>query len=307
MSIHILDLHFLGIPEAIAAFLIKTETGAILVESGPHSTFPALEQALAPHGVALTDIQAVLLTHIHFDHAGAAWALAEKGAPIYVHPKGAPHLASPEKLYHSASLIYGDQMETLWGKMLPIAPEKLVVPEHGQTFTLAGLPCTAWYTPGHASHHIAWQVGDVLFAGDTAGVRIGKGPVVPPCPPPDIDVEAWLSSIALMENLPVSAIYLTHYGLAPFTEGKRAALHFSELADQLRANAAWIKPFFEQGVPQETVVPQFKEFTDAFLSKFNLTDSEKQRYEAANPAFMSVAGLYRYWKKRSDHLSTPTK
>ena len=111
---YLLDLHFKGLPETIAAFLIETEAGPVLVETGPHSTFPALREGLARHGYAPSDVRAVFLTQIHLDHAGAAWALAEAGADIYVHPLGARHLLQPDRLMESARRIYGEEMDRLW-------------------------------------------------------------------------------------------------------------------------------------------------------------------------------------------------
>ena len=174
MKIHILDLGFMGHEQAIAAFVVEGSDGLALVETGPASTLPCLEAALAQYGWQLHDIQHVFLSHIHFDHAGAAWALAEKGATVYVHPKGLPHLAAPEKLYNSARMIYGDSMERLWGPMHPIPESQLYAPEHGQVIEAAGLHFTAWYTPGHAVHHIAWQASPpapLHFGEGRSGVR----------------------------------------------------------------------------------------------------------------------------------------
>ena len=292
MKIHILDLGFMGHEQAIAAFVVEGSDGLALVETGPASTLPCLEAALAQYGWQLHDIQHVFLSHIHFDHAGAAWALAEKGAMIYVHPKGLPHLAAPEKLYNSARMIYGDDMERLWGPMHPIPESQLYAPEHGEVIEAAGLRFTAWYTPGHAVHHIAWQGGEALFAGDVAGVRIGDGPVVPPCPPPDIHVEDWLASIQLMRDLSVEQIYLTHFGLVA---DKRQ--HLKELKIRLLASAEWMRPYAEANTPVEEVVPKFKAFALAELAAAGVDEEGLQRYDLANPAFMSVAGLMRYWKK----------
>ena len=173
MKIHILDLGFLNIEHAIAAFVIEGPEGLALVETGPASTLPHLEATLAEKGLQIADFQHVFLSHIHFDHAGAAWAFAEKGARIYVHPKGLPHLAAPEKLYNSARMIYKEHMDTLWGPMHPVEDSRLYAPGHGECIETCGLRFTAWYTPGHAVHHIAWEVSDgaeaVLFTGDVAG------------------------------------------------------------------------------------------------------------------------------------------
>lgn len=298
MTIHTLDLDFLGLEHAVAAFAIEGPGGLALIETGPASTLPHLEAALKVNGWQLADFQQVFLTHIHFDHAGAAWALAEKGATIYVHPKGLPHLAAPERLYNSARMIYGDDMDRLWGPMHPIPASQLYAPEHGEAIEAAGLSFTAWYTPGHAVHHIAWQVDDiknndsVLFTGDVAGVKIGDGPVVPPCPPPDIHVEDWQDSLQLIRELPVERLFLTHFG-----EIFEKTAHLDELETRLLANANWIKDFVVKKISAEDVVPKFKEYVNNELVAAGVNPADLRRYEAANPAYMSVNGLMRYWVK----------
>ena len=253
------------------------------------------------NGLKINEIKHVFLSHIHFDHAGAAWAFAEAGAKIYVHPKGLPHLAAPEKLYNSAQMIYGDAMEKLWGKMQPIAAENLHAPAHGEQIEAAGLIFTAWNTPGHAVHHIAWQVENprsgrrVLFTGDVAGVKIGlHGPVVPPCPPPDIHIEDWLASLELMRNLPVETMFLTHFGKVL---DKNA--HLDALAERLRKWADWMKPHAEAGTPPAEIVPIFKKMVLEELKSAGVGAMRLKKYNAANPAEMSVAGLIRYWKKKT--------
>ena len=296
MKIHTLDLGFLNLENAIAVFVVEGPQGLALVEAGPASTLPHLETALRQNGWQLDDFQHVFLSHIHFDHAGAAWAFAEKGARIYVHPKGLPHLAAPEKLYNSARQIYGDQMDVLWGEMRPIPEHLLTAPEHGSVTDACGLQFTAWYTPGHAVHHIAWEVADgaekVLFTGDVAGVKIGSGPVMPPCPPPDIHVEDWQASIRLMRELPVETLYLTHFG--KITD---KGTHLSQLEGRLLSWAEWMRPYAEQSADPASLVPDFQTFVQKQLLDAGVAQADLNRYEAANPAFMSVAGLMRYWKK----------
>src|SRR5690554_5577927 len=198
-KINIIDLNFLEEKQTIAAFLVESEGGPVLVETGPESTWPQLESGINRLGYQISDIHHVLLSHIHFDHAGAAWKMAAAGARVYVHPLGLPHLASPERLWQSAAKIYGDDMDRLWGEMRPIPTNRLQEVQHGEKLELEGLDFKALHTPGHAIHHIAWQLGEVLFTGDVAGVKINKGPVVPPCPPPDINIEAWKESIAMLK------------------------------------------------------------------------------------------------------------
>lgn len=298
MTIHTLDLEFQHLDHTIAVFVIEGPSGLVLVETGPYSTFPRLEAALAAKGWKPADFRHVLLSHIHFDHAGAAWAFAREGATIYVHPKGLPHLAAPEKLYNSARMIYGDAMDTLWGAMEPIPEVRMHAPAHGETVEAAGLRCTAWHTPGHAVHHIAWEVSEagqsaVVFTGDVAGVRIDAQYVAPPCPPPDINVEDWQTSIQLLRDLPAPTLYLTHFG-----EIMSKQAHLDELKARLLAWAAWMKPYAENQTPAAEIVPAFEAYVRADLMASGIPPEGLARYEAANPAFMSVAGLLRYWKKK---------
>src|SRR5690606_24270805 len=199
--IHIIDLDFLNENQTIAAFLIVSKVGPILVETGPESTWMQLEEGINKLGYQVEDIKHVLLSHIHFDHAGAAWKLADAGAAIYVHPLGLPHLASPERLWNSAAQIYGEDMNRLWGKMKPIPEGQLIEARHGENLIVGEIEFTALHTPGHAIHHIAWQLGEVVFTGDVAGVKIDKGPVVPPCPPPDSHLENWKTSITVLRQI----------------------------------------------------------------------------------------------------------
>src|SRR5690554_3502763 len=145
-DIQIIDLNFLNLSDAIASFLIPSDDGLILIESGPETTFSTLKNSIAKAGYQPEDVKHVLLTHIHFDHAGAAWKFAEQGAKIYVHPIGLPHLQNPERLWNSAKQIYGDSMERLWGEMKPI-DEKLLIPaDDGDRLSIGDLEFNVHYT-----------------------------------------------------------------------------------------------------------------------------------------------------------------
>ncbi|MEM1137921.1 MAG: MBL fold metallo-hydrolase [Bacteroidota bacterium] len=292
--IHTLDLNFQQIEEVIAAFLIETSEGLVLVESGPHTTYKNLENEIIKVGCKVDDIKHVLLTHIHLDHAGAAWALAEKGAEVHVHPVGYPHLANPTKLITSAKRIYLDDMERLWGEIHSIPENKLHAVVDNTKLEIGGKQFIAHYTPGHAIHHIAWQLDNVLFTGDVAGVKIGNSIVVPPCPPPDIHIEDWQHSISKIRAMKVDTLYLTHFGLV--TDKLK---HLAQLEEMLLSWAFWIKPYFEREEHIQDVIPKFQDFVKDQLSSFGLDEIGIKKYEAANPSFMSVAGLMRYWKKNN--------
>jgi glyoxylase-like metal-dependent hydrolase (beta-lactamase superfamily II) len=138
--------------------------------------------------------------------------------------------------------------------------------------------------------------GPVVFTGDVGGVRIGPGnPVVPPCPPPDIQVEDWLQSIQLLRELPAEQLFLTHYGLV---EDKTA--HLDALEAVLKDWAEWMRPHAVTGTAPATIVPQFEEYVRGQLQQSGVEAAVLESYEKATPAFMSVAGLLRYWKKKGN-------
>lgn len=294
----ILDLRFQHNSDTIAAFLLRSSEGPVLVETGPSSTWDALCLGLRRHGYAPQDVRHVFLTHIHLDHAGAAWQFARHGADIHLHPLGRPHLEQPEKLLESARRIYRDQMEPLWGALQPIPGERLKATGHMEEVRVGDLSLRALHTPGHAVHHIAWQLGRSLFTGDAAGICIpGNNLVQPPCPPPDIDLEAWCRSIGMMRQGGFDKLYLTHYG-----EVRTVQAHLDQLERRLLSWAGWMKPCYDRGDDPDAVVPLFQEHVKGELAAAGVSLADMVRYEYANPAWMSVAGLMRYWKKKEQRL-----
>ncbi|RDI95161.1 MBL fold metallo-hydrolase [Meiothermus sp. QL-1] len=290
--IHILDLQDRA-PQVIAAFLLETEEGPVLFETGPESRFSTLLDGLNGLGYAASDVRHVFVTHIHLDHAGAAWRMAERGATIYVHPRGAPHLVDPSRLWTSAQRIYGEQMETLWGQMGTVPEKQVRALEDGEVVRLGGVEVRAVETPGHASHHHAYLIGrEALIAGDIAGVRIGRGLALPPCPPPEVHLEGWLQSLAKLRALGPRRLYLTHFGLFEDVEA-----HLEGLGHRLRTWADWVKERLKAGQPREEMVAEFEAWVMEELRKAGLSPEEMGVYELANPARMSVDGLVRYWNK----------
>ena len=291
--IDIIDLQFQEHGGTIAAFLVPTAAGPVLVEPGPATTWNALKEGVRRAGYAITEVEHVFLTHIHLDHAGAAWRLAEHGATVHVHPAGAGHLADPSALWKSAQRLFQDTMGRLWGEMRAIASSRIHSCEDGETVEIGGRQFVALHTPGHARHHIAWQLGaDTVFAGDAAGVSLRGGPVVPTCPPPDIDLDAWRCSIDRLRKLQSSHIYLTHFGLVRDT-----AVHLSELEKVLRDWSQWMGAHLD-GTPIAELIPRFESFVRAGYRAWGLNESEIADYELASPSFMSVPGLARYLNKR---------
>ena len=291
MKIHTIDLEFQGVLKVIAAFLIPHRDGVVLIESGPQTCWEALKRGLAKHGYAPCDVTDVLLTHVHFDHAGAAWSLAKAGAKVHVHPKGIRHLADPTRLWNSAARIYGDEgMKILWGAMEPIEDAKLQVAEDGLSVAIGGFEFVAHHSPGHAKHHIAWQCGEALFTGDVGGVCINGGPMEPPCPPPDIDADAWHDSILKLSAIKeVTRLFLTHFGEQPGNTTE----HWNILRNRLDTWIAFIESKAELEVSALTDV-----FSDFVTVERKKHEGAEGCYAFANPAEMSVAGIRRWLSKR---------
>lgn len=293
-KVDVIDLNFLGQQSGIAAFVISSNEGPILVETGPHSTLPILEAGLNDLGYEVKDVKHVFITHIHLDHAGAAWCFAEHGAKVYLHPFGVRHMHQPEKLLISAKRIYKEAMDTLWGTLKPIPRGQLQSMEHGTSVLVGEHTFTAWHSPGHAKHHIAWQVGQILFTGDVAGVCINHGPVIPPCPPPDIDIEAWFNSLDIIESIEeVSTYFLTHFGKITDTRS-----HVNKLRKGIEAYAGFTKTLYDEHKSNDDLLPSFQSFVQNYLTTHGLPAKDAMAYEAANPSNMSLDGLMRYWKTK---------
>jgi glyoxylase-like metal-dependent hydrolase (beta-lactamase superfamily II) len=291
--IHVLDTQHLGRPGIIAATLLETEDGPVLFDTGPESTFQKVENELRKIGFPPSNVRHVFLSHIHFDHAGAAWRFAELGATIYVHPRGAPHLIDPAKLVASATRLYGDQMERLWGKFSAIAPERVRVLEDNDVVRVARFAIRAVATPGHASHHHVYHWDNIVFGGDVAGVRLGGGPPVPPFVPPELDIEAWLESIAKIRALNPAQLYLPHFGLV---EGDIPA-HLDALEERVVRLSIWFRDRLRAGDDEEKMKPAFADYLATELRAFGANTSELADYEHADPSFMAVSAAIRYWRK----------
>lgn len=293
-TIRFVDGLHLGRPKVIGTGVVGDEQLA-LVDCGPESVFDHTVAGLRGQGLRPENVTHVFVTHIHFDHAGAAWRWAEEyGATICVHPKGAPHLADPTKLLASATKIFGDQMGRLWGDMRPVRADRLRVMNDNETIAAGGTVFTALDTPGHAQHHHAWWLERerTLFAGDVMGVIIDGGPCLPPCPPPDINIEQWLLSLQRLMRLHAARVFLTHFG-----EIDDPVKRLNELAERLMDWAEWVAEELKIGLPEEKIVPLFEQRVRAELKMAGLGDESLDTYEQADPAAMSVAGLARYWRK----------
>lgn len=288
-----LDLNFQNKTQAIASYLIRHDAGAVLIESGPGSTLSSLEAGLAKEGLSPRHITHVLLTHIHLDHAGAAGWLSRQGAQIFVHPNGAAHMLNPEKLIASATRIYGDRMNQLWGEFLPVAENQLTVPNDAQAIHIGNLEFIPINTPGHAEHHYSYLFEDLCFSGDVGGVRIPGYPYMrAPMPPPELHFGRWRESISRLRSLKFRRIAPTHFGI--FDDADWQLTHLQKILD---ATEKWLEEIMPADPPVDELRAKFEDWMNAQSRAENLSDDVIRAYDLANPLGMSADGLMRYWKK----------
>jgi glyoxylase-like metal-dependent hydrolase (beta-lactamase superfamily II) len=277
----------------MASYLIRHSTGAVLIESGPGSTVPALASGLAGHGLTPRDVTHALLTHIHLDHAGAAGWLARHGTQIIVHPIGAPHLANPEKLLASAKRIYGAQMERLWGEFLPVPKTQLYAPQDGEEMDIGSLRFVALFMPGHAEHHNVYCFEDVGFTGDVGGVRMqGYRYLRAPMPPPELHFAKWRASIARMRAQKFLRIAPTHFGFFGDVNW-----HWGALEHSLDGAEKWLEGQMKSEPSLEELRASFNRWMADDASQAGLDAETLQAFMLSNPTGMSADGLLRYWQK----------
>ncbi len=303
LKIHVLDTRQLGHPGIIAATALEINDGIALFDSGPESTFDNVAVDLGKIGFAPEDVRHVFVSHIHFDHAGAAWRFAELGSTIYVHPRGAPHLIDPGKLIESATRIFGDEMDRLWGKIAPVPAECVKILEDNDTVHIAPFEIRAIATPGHASHHHVYHWEDVVFGGDIAGVRIGNGPPIPPFVPPELHVESWRDSIRKIRALNAAHLYLPHFGKIPGSIND----HLDAVDERVIRWSEWFRQRIRDGDDEAKLGSTFAKLEHSELRAAGASESDVQGYEAADPSYMAVAASIRYWRKyHPDAISQPS-
>jgi glyoxylase-like metal-dependent hydrolase (beta-lactamase superfamily II) len=297
-TITTLDVNWTGRPRSIAAALLESNGHRGIIDPGPESTLATLREQLRARGVSVADLDAILLTHIHLDHAGATGTLVRENPrlAVYVHKNGAPHVVDPYKLLASAGRLWGDDLAVLFGNTLPVPQENLRILEGGETLALGARKLEVAYTPGHASHHVSYFDDDagVAFIGDTAGVRVENGPfTLPATPPPDIDLELWDSSFATILARRPARLFLTHYGFS-----NDPAAHIAEFRERLHRWAAVTEEVLRTS-------PDDAAAMSAFIAKFRAEmDRELGPAEAEHHAFtaglnLSFLGLARYLRKKA--------
>ena len=293
-----LDLEYRQHRGVISAFLAATgHDGFVLLESGPASTLDALQRGIEGAGFELHQLRAVLLTHVHLDHAAAAGTLARRtGCEVWVHPDGAHHMADPEdKLLPSARRLYGEMLVPLFGVMEGVPNDCLRIVEDGAPVNLGGLEATGWFTPGHARHHVVWQVGGDVITGDVGGVRLpGSDHVLPPMPPPDIDVEAWLRSLDLVRGLAPERLLVTHFGAWDDPE-----LHLDQLEQRLVRWTEITDGVVAEGSDGTELARRLKTLDDAEMDASGVDEDLRQSYRLLCPMKENSSGLLRYVAKRA--------
>jgi glyoxylase-like metal-dependent hydrolase (beta-lactamase superfamily II) len=291
------DLNFRGLPGIIATGVLHGSEGAALIDPGPSTTLPVLRGELERSGIAPSDVRAILLTHIHLDHAGAAGRLAVlcPHAEVIVHERGAPHLVDPSKLIASATRLYGGEMETLWGEILPVRAGRIRPLGGRDRLRIVGHDIEAAYTPGHASHHVSYflPAARLAFVGDVAGICRPSGRlVIPPTPPPDIDLEAWRASTSRILAWEPETLFLTHFG--PQASPR---VHFQELWRQLDDWSARVRASLSRPGSDEDRAARFQDEIANEIARVANRD-EASSYAKAGRFDYSWAGLARYWRKR---------
>jgi glyoxylase-like metal-dependent hydrolase (beta-lactamase superfamily II) len=298
-GVSFIDLNFLTVRGVIATAVLHGPGGIALIDPGPASTLSFLRSGLERAGMSIADVRAILLTHIHLDHAGATGTLVRENPAlrVVVHEQGAPHMVNPEKLIASASRLWPGEMDRLWGEFLPVAADRLDVVKGGERIAAGGRELEIQYTPGHASHHVSYFGADtgIAFVGDTAGIRLQAGGfVLPPTPPPDIDLERWRESLTRIAAWRPSTLFVTHFGAYSPVDA-----HLTEMADHLALTAGLVKASLaREGTDEEREAW----FTDEVRRELRrrMNGAEAQAYEIAGRFDLSWRGLARYWRKRGN-------
>jgi glyoxylase-like metal-dependent hydrolase (beta-lactamase superfamily II) len=291
-----IDLQFLERSNVIASVVARGAAGVAIIDPGPTSCLSRLELGLQSQGIRWDDVRHILLTHIHLDHAGAAGTIvrAHPHIKVLVHERGARHMIDPARLLESATRLYGDQMDRLWGEFAPVPRSQVVVLAGGEKVEAGGRVFDIAYTPGHALHHVSFfdASSGVAFVGDVAGVCALEGYVLPPTQPPDIDIEAWHESVDRILAWSPDTIFLTHFGPV-----RRVRPHLAELLDNLQFISTEVRQSLDESGTDEEKSVRFSEWLRQELRR-QMTDAQVDAYVVAAGFKSQWHGLARYWRKR---------
>jgi glyoxylase-like metal-dependent hydrolase (beta-lactamase superfamily II) len=214
--LHIIDLRPTGLESFIASYVLKGEKATAIIETGPTCSIPNLLLGLEEIGVGNEDVDYIMVSHIHIDHAGGSGTLMKHlpNAELVVHPRGAPHMIKPEKLWEQSKLVLG-KVAIAYQEIEPVPENRVITPSDGATFDLGGqVQVKVLETLGHASHHLAFFDTDSkgIFQGDAAGIYFPKLDATIPTAPAPFNLEMTLASIHKMAEFQPRRLYYTHYG-----------------------------------------------------------------------------------------------
>jgi glyoxylase-like metal-dependent hydrolase (beta-lactamase superfamily II) len=311
------DVRYHDHERLIATAVLDSDAGPVLVDPGPTASIDGLEAGLARDGYGWGDVHALLLTHIHLDHAGATGTIAARVAEaggrveVYVHERGAPHLVRPERLLRSARRIYGDDMDRLWGAFEAV-PEASIHPlQGGEALEVGGRALRVAYTPGHAQHHVSYLDAEsgTALVGDVAGMRVaGADVILPVAPPPDVDLPAWRESLRQVRAWAPDRLLLTHFGAHADVDA-----HLDRMRERLEATAEAVRASLRKGgdggngaAGRADADPADDERAAAFAEeelehvRAHVEDEiTRSAYERFGQPRASWHGLARYWRTRS--------
>lgn len=297
-STTVLDLNWMGRPHSIGAVLLESDGHNAILDPGPASTLETLRAQLQLRGLSVSDLDAILLTHIHLDHAGASGTLLGENPNlrVFVHNKGAAHLVDPSRLLASAGRLWGDDLQRLFGETLAVPQENIQILDGAETVSVGTRKIEVIYTPGHASHHVTYfdEQEGVAFAGDTAGIRIANGPyIMPATPPPDIDLAVWEQSFAAILDRQPSKLFVTHFGYA-----ENPAKHIADFRERLHLWAEITERAMQSSSDIAVALQFFLEQTQTEMREYlSEADAEQHAFTAGLP--LSFLGLARHIRKRS--------
>jgi glyoxylase-like metal-dependent hydrolase (beta-lactamase superfamily II) len=291
------DLNFLGRPQIIATGILHGAAGVALVDPGPATTVDHLTTALTRKGIRFEDVRQILVTHIHLDHSGGVGSIVSRfpHIDVVVHQRGAPHLADPSKLLASAGRLYQQDMERLWGDVKPVDQARLKAIDGGERLSVVGREIETAYTPGHASHHVSYfdTASRVAFVGDTAGICRGASTyVMPPTPPPDIDIEAWRQSGERIMAWDPDTLFLTHFG--PRHGGRQ---HLQAMFENIDEWSRIVRRLLADATLGDA--ERQERFVDEAYTgiKRRIGEGDAADYVRAGGLNYSYQGLARYWRK----------
>jgi glyoxylase-like metal-dependent hydrolase (beta-lactamase superfamily II) len=295
----LLDTNWMGRPRSIGALLMESDGHRAIIDPGPASTLPTLRQHLDSRGIGVGDLNAILLTHIHLDHAGATGALIKENPnlEVYVHKAGMLHMADPTKLLASAERLWPGELGHLFGETLPVPFGNLRMLKGGETLSLGSRNLDVVHTPGHASHHVSYfdSSDGTAFVGDTTGFHIEGEPYVAPlAPPPDIDLEIWNASLDAIAGWHPARLFLTHFGYS-----NDPATHIAEYRKNLRRWAALAEEVLRSTADQNAALEKFVTSTSTEI-KQRLPGAEVEHYTFNCGLNLTWLGLARYHRKRAE-------